>query len=247
MYTELQEAKEILQKRMRMKCEVENSWGNANLDFPFKFDAPTAVVAKPAMFRIESAKAITMAESQDLQTCWLTYDADRFTSASKIKRSLVSPYFTSRRDKHGNFISEKVPLVKNHLRVEKRELQTMVSDNNQPVMDLHRERLKQAHPEVKISDMSSWAKSLGDASSYYEYYLSLFVSHAILFEDYHGGESGKGLSDFTTKIFEPAFEKVTQKFGAKPIIVKLPWEPSYAYHPDGELLDKWREELIPVI
>lgn len=245
MYTELQDAKQLLEMRLSKQIEVKTAWEEKGLDLPLNFQSPTAVVAKPAMFRIESAKAISMAKSGDLQTCWLTFDSDMFTSASKIKRSLVSPYFTEKKDKHGNFIAEKKPLVKNHLRVEKRKLESMISDDNQPVMDLHRKRLLQACPEVKISDMSTWAKSLGGASEYYEYYLSLFVSHAILFEDYHGGESGKGLSDFTTKVFEPAFEKVTQKFGAKPIIVKLPWEPYYAYHPTGELLENW-DKSIPL-
>lgn len=245
-YTNLADAKEVLLGRTEYTGDVEKMWKAKGLSVPFSFSKPTAVIGRPAIFRIESVLVIHMAESHGMDISWLTYDDDRYVDASKVKRSLVQPYFADKLDKKGNFISHRVRLIENLRPIQLVELSKIISDDGVSVLSLHRERLLQAYPNVHISDMSHWAKSLGgNALAYYEAYLSLFVSHAILFEDYHGGESGEGLSSFTKQVFEPAFANVTQRFGVKPIVVKLPWKPHYAYYPKGEMLDKWREMVVP--
>ncbi len=248
-YTNLFEARARHLEQIELMGSVERMWSDLGIPFPLEFSKLnnfTAVVAKPAMFRIESIAAVQMAETEELDLLWLTYDSDKFAEISKIKRSLVQPYFTDKLDKNGDFISERVKLVQELQPIRMKKLETICTPDGVSVLDLHRRRLLQAYPSIRISDMSRWASMLGNnALAYYEAYLSLFVAHGILFEDYHGGESGAGLSSFTEKVFEPAFAKVTRRFGAKPIVVKLPWKPHYAFHPRGEMLDKWREVVVP--
>jgi hypothetical protein len=99
------------------------------------------------------------------------------------------------------------------------------------------------YPPAVVEDLSQ-ANSLwgGRANDYYEAYLSLFISHAILFEDYHGGESGAELGGFTARVFEPAFAALEERFGYTPIIVRLPWWKELGLFPDPELSARfpWR-------
>jgi hypothetical protein len=106
----------------------------------------------------------------------------------------------------------------------------------------HQQRLKKAYPDALIIDEDSYRKTFNSlcVTDRYDLFLLLFVAHMVLFEDYHGGESGDELDGFTSKVFEPAFERVYKCFDVKPLIVPVAWKPEFAYYPDGELLNTWR-------
>lgn len=40
------------------------------------------------------------------------------------------------------------------------------------------------------------------------------------------------LIDFTNRVFEPAFKRVRDRFGASPLIVKMPWQEGFELFPD---------------
>lgn len=246
MYIELEESRQELKRRDLLKTEVEKMWCDLGVPFPLRFTNPTAVVGKHPMFRIESVAAIHMAEQAGLDIAWLAYKDDLFVSISKIKRSVVKPVMTDRFDKSGEFIVRNKSLVTDLNAYHRKPMDSILTGDDVKVLDYHRDRLLSVCPQVTIFDISTWTKMLGgNASFYYEAYLSLFVAHAVLFEDYHGGESDGVLSAFTQEVVEPAIIKIKKRFGVNPLIVKLPWKPHYAFHPYGGMYDRWREMVIP--
>ena len=71
-------------------------------------------------------------------------------------------------------------------------------------------------------DASSWFhESGGNAKNYYESFIRLFIKDAILFEDFLLNDEGE--REFTEKVFLPAFVKVFEETGCKPLIVPLIW------------------------
>jgi hypothetical protein len=186
-----------------------------------------------------------MAESAGLRPLWLTYHSDKFVTVSPFKRSLINPYMTSRLDKRGGYIAQKKVLTLPDRWVG-RPISTITFDDHgrqESIAAFHERRLRVACPDALVFDTSyacgGWG---GRASEYYKAYLSLFLAHSVLFEDYHGGESGAVLGGFTNSVFEPAFKALKEQFGVRPLIVPLPWWPELAYYPDGEFLAGWRTE-----
>ncbi len=90
-------------------------------------------------------------------------------------------------------------------------------------------------------DASAWFRELGgNAKNYYESFLRLFVKDAILFE--HFVLEDKEEREFIEKVFLPAFIKVFEDTGRKPIIIPLVWsdkekwpenekDPTWAHYP----------------
>ncbi len=71
---------------------------------------------------------------------------------------------------------------------------------------------------MDLFDSSAWLKKHGgNAKSYYSSYLSLFVTHGVLFENFLSNENeGK----FFINVFMPTFDFLTAYYGYKPIIVQ---------------------------
>ncbi len=248
-YTELAQVKRKLKGQGELKPEIEKYWKSLGLTANLDFAKPTAVVAKPAMFRGESALAIHMAEQADLGMAWLTYDDDKFISESRIKLSFAKPHLTAKFNKNGNYVTRKVTMVTDVQSSHRRKMGDLVTKDATSLVDWHKQRLLTVKPDIYLADMSEWSSKLGgNAQGYYEGYLSQFIAHnAVLFEDYHGGESGEALTPFTEGVFLPALEKIKKRFCASPVVVKLPWKPHYAFHPEGELLSNWRKEVLPTL
>jgi hypothetical protein len=92
---------------------------------------------------------------------------------------------------------------------------------DQPLVEFHHELLAHAYPNMQhtIVNMSEWIEKHGKLpSKYYEHFFELFISNGILFENFL--IDSKELK-FTEEIILPAFIKVYEKTGLKPIIVAL--------------------------
>lgn len=244
-YTEVQNAKSALLDRKDKVEEVELYWRSLGFEIPIRFHKPTLVLGRPACLNIEALLALQIAREAGLDSGWLTYDKDKYTNISSLKRSLVQPLFTERLDKLDRFIPKKEKLIKNLNILHGLKLIGLTSDEGHSVLDFHRARLLSIAPNVQICDMSEWANKLGGAKGYYEAYLSLFVAHAILIEEYHNEETGEGNVAFAKNVFEPAFQNVVERFGARPIIIRLPCKPHYEYYPKGEMMERWEEIILP--
>jgi hypothetical protein len=68
----------------------------------------------------------------------------------------------------------------------------------------------------------------------------------VMIDDFHEGEvAASELTRFRERVAQPAFERVSKKFGVTPLIVKMPWKPYYSYHLEGDMLVNWREMVLP--
>ncbi len=244
-YFSVNEAFVELGRRRSLRQQIIEYWGVKGVVFPRELitGEPLAVIGRHvATFRYEDALFIWMATAVGFRPTWLTYVEDKFSTASKVKISLLHPYMTSRLNKVGGHHVNKRRLTNQGLWIG-HPLSSVMTESGKTLMDFHGRRLSEACPEALVVDISyanrGWG---GKASTYYQAYLSLFLAHSVLFEDYHGGESGAVLGGFTKTVFEPAFQVLVERFGVRPIIVPLPWLPELAYHPEGEFLSNWRNE-----
>jgi len=242
-YVSPHQAKPALLDRQELKRAVEQFWADNNVAFPevLKGDAHLSVIGRHvATFRFEDAIFALMSQAADLTPAWLTYTADKFVTVSNVKRSLTRPFLTSRLNKNGQPITMAQRLVENIDRWSGKPIESILTTDGIPLVAWHKQRLQAAIPDALVSDMSEFCKAWGGkADSYYDAYLSLFIAHGVLFEDYHGGESGEVLNGFTARVFEPAIERLERRFGVKPLVVALPWWPELGHYPDKEWLTNW--------
>lgn len=235
-YASLEDARELLLSRKAYRTTVEAWWGESGVPFPQSLSGePAGVLARHlASFRYEDAVFVLLAERAGLKPVWLTYKEDILATSSPYKVSLLRPRMVLRLGRTGTPVVEVAKLACPHKNDGKR-LSGVICNHgsNQPLPEHHESLLRAHYPRASAEDLSS-ANALwgGKADAYYTAYLSLFVAHGVLFEDYHGGESGAELGGFTERVFEPSFSAVEEKFGVRPVIVKLPWWRELSLYPD---------------
>lgn len=242
-YISASQAQEKLRQRTHLRAQVEAFWTENGLPFPAELRSGgyAGMGRHVPTFRFEDAVFTLMAESAGLQPTWIGYEQDKFVVQSNVKRSLLRPQLTERTNKHGAPIARTRKLVPNPDWFHGMALGNIRTDDGRLMVDWHSERLHRAVPQARCYDMSHISAHWGGrAENYYTAYLSLFVAHGVLFEDYHGGESGDALDSFTARVFEPAAARVEQLFGVNPLVVALPWWPELALYPSGAWLDDWR-------
>lgn len=169
----------------------------------------------------ESRRFLNLVEASELEPLFYEYYGDKFTSNNDYKHSLGRMFFFKGIGKNGGTqIHSRTVLDFNTANGKKIcDLKTLWGES---LIDFHHSLFKSCFmnlPEEDFFDASAWFKAHGEsADKYYELFLSLFVQHAILFEDFMLNE--KELS-FTKDIFLPAFISVEKKTGKKPLIVSL--------------------------
>lgn len=254
-YIRTTEAREALLRRRALRQQVEAWWHEQGWGLPpLLCDARTPLSVFPraiATARYEDAQFLVLSLRAGLLPCWLEYAGDRFSSASGSKRAMVMPYFNSGRGKRGGFKLERRPLVAGIDACEHRLMGDLRTHDGQTVVDFHHENQDRVLGPQLRADCSSWLTAVagrnvgtrgsGISACYYEGYLSLFLAHAVLFEDFHGGESGDRLDAFTRTNFEPAFAALAERFDAPPLIVPMPWKEGFNYFPAGA---DWAEHNI---
>lgn len=236
-----------LKERRELCQEVERFWEKQGIEFPvsLKPGGFAALGRHVPTFRFEDAVFIAMAEQASLSPTWLAYTEDKFVTQSNVKRSLLRPKLVWRRNKKGEFIPKTEKLVANPDWFHKHPLSAICTNNGQSLVEWHKQRLLAAYPQANVYDLSTICRQWGGcADEYYLAYLSLFLAHGVLFEDYHGGESGECLDNFTSGVFEPAVSSLERMFGEKPLVVSMPWWPDLGYYPDGEWLRDWRKHEV---
>ncbi len=256
-YFTLPQAIEELDRRRGQKNFIEEWWKNKNWILPnLPPSQDLAIFARQvATCRYEDLLFFRLAKSYELNPFWMEYHRDSFSTASSFKRSLAHPMFFYGR---GRNKGEKIKKDKlNNMRsYDGQPLQSIPAKGSLTLIDYHHQLQDQfiANDNGKVlrSDFSDWLSSFGSSKKYYFPYLSLFVAHAILFEDFHGGESGNRLDRFIQFVFEPAWKKLVDELGfdLKPLIVKMPpWQTQMAYYPTTEFIDfdiiqRWIKPLL---
>lgn len=233
MYCTLENVHCELDSREELKTEVENWWGALP---PITFSALQKIAFFPrqvATCRYEDLLFWLMARKAGLKPLWMEYLQDK-VHFSGLKGSLFEMIlyggngekkrFKPLGHRAGHYMGEKLG-----------DVPGLVSFH-------HGLRGRFGMPEPV--ELSSWVgNGRRRAAEYYPRLLSLGIAHGVVFDNFHGGESGERLNAFVAEVVQPAYDSVRERFGVTPLIVQIPWWPELAFYPADT---NWREHgVIP--
>lgn len=171
----------------------------------------------------EAIKFLNILSSNNyLQPVFWEYFSDKFTSNNEYKRALGKVSFHAGTGKKGGAKINQYTIIdfngSNGKKIS--EVKTLWGES---LIDFHHSLFSLVYPNKAVFfDASGWFReSGGSAKNYYESFMRLFVKDAILFEDFLLDDEEE--REFTEKVFLPAFVKVFEETGRKPIIVPLVW------------------------
>ncbi|MEK7582973.1 MAG: hypothetical protein AAB483_01030 [Patescibacteria group bacterium] len=256
--------------RQDLRAKVEAWWVTEGWGIPpfhVTTELPGFLVRNIATARYEDCLFALMAERAGFTPVWGQFVRDIHSMRSSVKKSYLVGEFCSGRGKRGGPKTDRHEFLRVangrpgpkrtlhlvHERWVDREIRLITEERTgESLVARHngyQRRILGVEDDRRI-EFSAWLRQerggkVDKSQAYYPRYLSMFVAHAVLFEDYHGGESGTELDGFTATVFEPAFKQVTERFGVSPIIVPLPWWPELAFYPHPDAGD-WRTHgIIP--
>lgn len=263
-YVDIHNAADVLSKRHSLREAVEAWWIEQRWGLPPLpcFDQPEnhflgLISRNCATARFEDLVFWLLAQQAGLVPCWSTYTGDHMCASSPIKASYIAGKVVTGKNWKGE------PLFQPHMwlkPVNRRDHKGAPTNqhphhlwNGKPlreVVDLEGRRLVDiltTHQNEMIGseplrfDITDWYRKAGfhNSAEYYVALLSLCIAHGVLFEDFHGGESGDQLGAFTERVFQPAFHRLKMIFGVEPLVTPLPWWREMGYYPAHGL--NWRE------
>lgn len=257
----------------------QQGWGRAPI--PTHAPPNLAVLSRNcATARIEDCVFMLLAMQAGLVPCWSSYDGDRMCAGSRVKASYLAGKVITGANRKGEPLCMPHWWLQSMTKREIRERGLRTSTGDHPhhrfdgvvlreliVPGSAHERLPDYlanHQSMMLRDwlpgglqrfdITQWYRQAGfrTSSEYYIALLSLAIAHGVLFEDFHGGESGDQLGEFTRTVFQPAFRELEQIFGVKPLITPLPWWREMAYfpithnwHECGAIPDAYLEGITP--
>lgn len=246
-YTPIDVALRTLQTRREVgetRTKVENL---LDCDVPpvYKDRLCASMFRQVATPNFEIMRFISLAEGFGLHPVILEYTSDLFVSNNKLKHALGHLYFHCGLDHTGSSLARSVNIV------------DFNSQSGQPISDIrtlwdqslvefHHDLLTRyaSHADYSTFDASQWFLSHGNvAEKYYFPFLSMFLSHSLLFENFSLDDRDEVY--FLRSVFLPSLIHVRRHFQIKPIIVNL--EPS-EYEDDTFWMshDSLQEEMIPI-
>lgn len=225
-YTPLSEAIKILEKRQTDNSLIQKIEKLLNDDIPEplrkidKYGVNEKQVATP---NYDTRWFVELMRDNGLKAVFAEYHSDKFTSNNEFKHSLGQLHLhDDHNDKKGENIEEKITIVdfNKHNGKKIKEVTTVWGE---PLVDFHKRLFEISGiptDDLLFYDASEWLKRNGaSADKYYERDLLLYICHGILFENFLlKGTEGH----FTKNIFLPAFKKVFDLTGEKPLIVPIP-------------------------
>lgn len=159
----------------------------------------------------------------ELQPLVLEYHEDRYLNRNDCKFALGKVCFNTGKSKKGEMLfTNKVIIDVND--ANKKKISEVKTHWGERLIDFHHDLLKNEYLDktkqnIKTFDASAWLhRSGGVPEQYYKSFLSLFLKDAILFENFMLNENEY---EFTKSVVLPAFIKIYQETGHKPLVVAL--------------------------
>lgn len=247
MYFTAEDAAMELQKRQSDQDLVAHieEWRNAQgIALPtLPTDKPAAYFARQiATCRYEDIVFQNIARSAGLTPVWIEFVEDKFVTHSPYKRSLVHRYYCAGRGRKGGWKISK----RNGIKIDQYDGKPMsmirLSDG-QSLVEYHH-ALQDMFLDGPIrQDLSKHLQSYGTSHEFYYPFLSMFLLHGVLVEDYHECSDNKSRDmeiDFAKKVFEPTWQRIVDEVGLQPIIIHLPWVDGMQYFPS----EGYREHCV---
>lgn len=219
MYTPLEEAKEEVWKR----------WNDADLRrrvMAFAADLPEVLLKGPKaiIFRqlatpnFELLRFSELAQEVALKPLCLEYKSDKFCTRNPDKVLLGKMIFHNGTGKNGGIktVSTKVINFEDNDMKSFKEIKTVWEEG---FIAFHHRIISHSLEHIQYKDNTAWFRKMGPKPSvYYHHFLSFFICHGILFENFlDDGDEGV----FTREIVRPAFQRIAKHFGLKPLVVRL--------------------------
>lgn len=219
MYTPLSVAKEEIQRRWNdkeLRKKVEEYLGEVPAAFR---DKPKATLFRfVATPNLEFQLAHETAAMADLDIIFTEFLRDKFCTRNVDKVRLGKmKFFNNGKEKKVIVSKNKIIDLEKSEGISFRELETVDGKN---FVDFHHEIFFNEYPNAEIFDVSCFKTNGETPEQVYHKVLSLFITNGILFENYFIN-SNKDERRFTLEVIRPAFEKIQEIFGVRPLIVPL--------------------------
>lgn len=237
-YTPLEVARREVWKRWndrKLKERIDAMFQKGWPDF-FR-DIPKAVLARNiASPNMELIHFFDLAESAALPPLVLEYTEDRFTPKNQEKYFLGKLFFYGGRGRKGGQKLSACRVI-DFNGAHGKKLSQIQTRKGESLPLFHHRILSHILPgaEKSVVDMSSWVLANGKtASTFYARYLSFFICHGILFENFILQYEEEA---FTREVVLPAILQLESLLGVKPLIVPLcPFanesDPYWKYYPE---------------
>jgi len=218
MYIPLEEAEKELRARWgktALREKVRQFMG----ELPVVFEKePRAVLFRNIMTpNFEYLHFLDLAKKSKLRPLGLEYVTDRFCTRNTDKVSLGRLPCFEKKDRNGRDVIHYRRIL-DVMGCENKRINEIKTLWGERLIDFHHRLLPVHAAGIELYDISSWHKFNGNSAKYYyPYYLAFFICNGILFENFITNEE----EVFTRTIVIPAFEKASDFFGMKPLIVKI--------------------------
>ncbi len=168
----------------------------------------------------EIEKFLEKAKRLNLEPVLIEYKEDKFVAENDDKYALGKLYFYRGHGKNNEIIMDAFKIIDFDDSVRKKivDVKTIWGEL---LTEFHHRILFFYYPELekKIFDYSNWLHFHGGlAKNYYYNFLALFISNAILFDNFR--DEGKE-GEFCMDIFAPALDCVKNNFGLNPMIIPI--------------------------
>lgn len=199
-----------------LQKKVRDFW--AENPFPYNFDEPRAMLSREVITPNRELKYfLELANGLDAKPLFLEYPEGKFVAKNKGKYALCKLAFLPGADDP----AESCKIVDFNTWEGKR-LSDVQTTWSQPLVDTHRELLTEEYPAMSgnVVDISEWFnKTRGLGEDYYLHFLSLFICHGVLFDNYLLSDDAE--NEFFFEKILPSFRKAKELFGVRPLIFPL--------------------------
>lgn len=104
---------------------------------------------------------------------------------------------------------------------QKKKITEVTLKSGESLASFHHDLLSRSGYPMTLRDISTWCHALGKPEDYYYPYLAHFITHGVLFESYLIDDEDEREVAFTNEIVIPAIKKLEERFGVRPLIVRL--------------------------
>jgi hypothetical protein len=222
LYTPLSVAKKEIWKRWNdkeLRKKVEEFFGD---DVPsFLKKKPKAVIARYiASPNYDTKKFLEYSKEIELDPVIYEHVKDKFYAGNTDKYHLCKMFFYNGEGKKGGLKLDTFKVVDFNGQ-EGKKLKSIKTIWGESLIHFHHNifKFENKNSKCEMYDVDGWYGRKGRIpEKYYLYYLSLFICHGVLFENFLTNEEE---INFTKNVVWKDFKKVYKKFGVRPLIVPI--------------------------
>lgn len=220
-YTPLSVAKEEIWRRWNdpvLRKKVEDFLGGDMPKF-FKKEPKANIFRYIATPNLEFELAMDSAKLLGLNMVFMEFLKDKFCTTNKDKVHLGKMYIYRKKNGEDGSIENCIKVI-DLMGSERKSFNDIKTKWKENFVDFHHRIFFDLYKNTKTFDVSIFKKN---GESAYEVYLKVFaffVCNGVLFENYFVN-TNRYEKQFTTDVIKPAFEKVSEIFGVKPLIIPL--------------------------